>query len=268
MLERVVSPQQVAIYVSPLLRRIGVSHAFSTRIGGVSPSPFDSLNLGNPSGCEIRDTGERIRENYRRLQDAAGCDGRALVYLHQVHGATVVRVRAGIFHDNDQKGDALVTDDSSRALSIRVADCVPVLLTGDDGRLVAAVHAGWRGVVAGAVPRAIAAMNAVSDLPAHRITAAIGPSIGFEAFEVGSEVLDEFARVFATDAPLRRREDGKGLVDLREALRRQLISAGVPVQQIDTTDRCTYQDREEFYSHRRDRGITGRMAAVIATVSR
>lgn len=267
MLERIVSPRQVVIYVSPLLREIGVPHAFSTRIGGVSPAPFDSLNLGNPSGCEIRDTGERIRENYRRLQDAAGCADRKLAYLHQVHGGTVVRLRARIPHDDDAKGDALVTDDPSSALSVRIADCVPVLLSSDDGNLVAAVHAGWRGVVAGVVASAIAEMNRTRDVPSDRITAGIGPCIGCDAFEVGPEVLDEFVRVFGPGAPVHRRDDGKGNVDLREAVRRQLIWAGVSGNRIDSTDRCTFRDSEDFYSHRRDRGITGRMAAIIATAS-
>jgi hypothetical protein len=96
------------------------------------------------------------------------------------------------------------------------------------------------------------------------VVAAIGPCIGFESFEVGGEVLDEFSRAFGSDAPIRRRDDGKGHVDLREALRRQLLEAGVAELRIDTTDRCTYTHVEEFFSHRRDKGITGRMAAFVA----
>jgi YfiH family protein len=131
--------------------------------------------------------------------------------------------------------------------------------------MVAAVHAGWRGVIAGVVINAIGEMNRIRDVPADRIIAAIGPSIGCEAFEVGAEVLDEFVGVFGPDAPIRRDADGKGRVDLREAIYRQLISAGVLPERIDTTDRCTFRDSREFYSHRRDQGVTGRMAAVIAT---
>jgi YfiH family protein len=264
MLQRHTSPTGVVTYISPLLSQLGVPHAFSTRLGGISQKPFDSLNLGNPNGCAIQDVTDHIRRNYRLLQQAAGCAERELLYLHQIHGAKVVRVTRDHPHDNNLKGDALVSDDPARVLSIRVADCVPILLSSDDGRTVAAVHAGWRGVIAGVVIAALDEMNRRSDLPARRVVAAIGPSIAFAAFEVGHEVIDEFERTFGPDAPVRRRADGKGYVDLRGSLIRQLRSAGVPENQINTTDCCTYAHADEFFSHRRDQGITGRMAAIIA----
>ena len=263
MLERSISAEGVVTYVSPLLRRVGVPHAFSTRLGGISAPPFDSLNLGNPNGCAVQDRRDNIWENYRRLQRAARCDDRALTYLHQVHSDGVRRLTRGQQFDNDTKADALVSDDPSRVLSVRVADCVPVLLSNSDGTVVAVVHAGWRGVVAGIVPNALAEMNRDGAARPDQIAAAIGPSIGFDAFEVGGEVLDEFSHVFGPDAPIRRRADGKGYVDLREGIRLQLIAAGIAPAQIDCTDRCTYRDIEEFYSYRRDAGITGRMAAII-----
>jgi YfiH family protein len=260
MLEKSVCADGVVTYISPLLRSIGVPHAFSTRIGGISPPPFDSLNLGNPGGCDVRDDSDRIRRNYRLLLRAAGCDGGELLAVHQVHGGGVVHVKRGQPHDNDTKADALVSDDAARVLSVRVADCVPVLLSTGDGRAVAAIHAGWRGVIAGV------ALTALEILRTHggNAVAAIGPSIGFEAFEVGPEVLDEFTRAFGDDAPIRRDADGKGRVDLRQCIRRQLLGAGVPEDRIDQTDRCTYAHAEEFFSHRRDNGISGRMAAIIA----
>jgi YfiH family protein len=155
----------------------------------------------------------------------------------------------------------MVTDDATRTLSVRVADCVPVLFASSDGRVVAAVHAGWRGVIAGVVPRAIETMRT---LDARSIIAVIGPAISFNAFEVGPEVLDEFQHKFQDPALIRRRADGKGYVDLRSAILRQLQQASVADRWIDTTDRCTFRDAEEFYSHRRDNGVTGRMAAVIS----
>jgi copper oxidase (laccase) domain-containing protein len=97
------------------------------------------------------------------------------------------------------------------------------------------------------------------------IIAAIGPSIGFDAFEVGPEVLAEFVRVFGKSAPIAIRDDDKGTVDLRAAIALQLVAAGVSHDRIDCSDRCTYRDSTEFFSHRRDNGITGRMAAVIGT---
>ena len=114
---------------------------------------------------------------------------------------------------------------------------------------------------------AVAALCALSEAGKGRpagVVAAIGPCISFEAFEVGPEVVEEFTRVFGPDAPVGRLPDGKGRVDLREAVRRQLVHAGVPCGNVETTDRCSHRDAGEFFSHRRDNGVTGRMAAIIS----
>jgi YfiH family protein len=260
MLIRHLLSNNCVVYLSPLLQQLGVRHAFSTRLGGTSPAPFDSMNLGNPNGCSLQDTYDRIWENYRLLQTAVGLSGEPPCRVHQVHGDEVVRTMRGERFDNNAKADAIVSDDSSRVISVRVADCVPVLLAGKEGRTVAAVHAGWRGVVAGVVPAALQEMH----VNPSECVAAIGPCISAENFEVGEEVLAEFSRAFGDRAPISRRKNGKGHVDLREAIRLQLLDAGLLLQQIDTTDRCTYRDADEFFSHRRENGTTGRMAAIIA----
>lgn len=260
-MQRRIAPNGVVYYASPLLERLGVPHAFSTRLGGISPAPFDSLNLGNPNGCDVQDDYDRVWQNYRLLHAAAGCAADAeLCHVHQVHGCAVVTVGANESFDTSRKADAIVGSDPSRVLSARVADCVPVLFASGGGRTVAAVHAGWRGVIAGVVPAALAQMGCDAD----GVVAAIGPCIGADAFEVGSEVLDEFTKAFGAAAPVRKRGGGKGTVDLREAVRLQLMGAGVRAARIDVSDRCSYCDADEFFSHRRDRGITGRMAAIIA----
>jgi YfiH family protein len=261
-LKRRTADNQVVYYASPLLEAAGVPHAFSTRLGGQSPPPFDALNLGNPSGCDAQDDYERIYRNYDLLQAAIGVGGRTRCWVHQVHGGTVIDIPRGSPFESDPKADAMVSDDQTRILAVRVADCVPVLLAGGDGTRVAAVHAGWRGVIAGVVPAALGLLLRGSK-PATAL-AAIGPCIGFDAFEVGPEVLEQFREKFGADAPVRRRDDGKGYVDLRAAIRLQLLRAGVVDDRIDTTDRCTVRDAEEFFSHRRDRGVTGRMAALIS----
>jgi len=250
----------VVYYDSPLLEGAGVPHAFSTRIGGVSPPPFDLLNLGNPSEGDARDDWERIHENYRRLQEAIGWNGRERLWVHQVHGGDVAQARRtdGEFRSGCQ-ADAIVGDDPQRLLAVRAADCVPILISTVSGGMVAAVHAGWRGVVTNVVANAIAKLG-----EPRRLLAAIGPCIGMEAFEVGPEVLAAFEKAFGPDAPLERRAGGKGRVDLRQAVRSQLIRAGLSTDRIDVSDRCTHRDAGEFYSHRRDRGVTGRMAALIA----
>jgi YfiH family protein len=259
MLRRQTSPEGAVYYQSTLLAAAGVAHAFSTRIGGVSRAPFDSLNLGNPNGFAKQDDLANIAENYRRLLAAIGLPEGTLLRVHQVHGPVVILDGNQANWDNSVCADAIVTRTPSRVASVRVADCVPVLLASSDGRVVAAVHAGWRGVIADVVP---AALKHFSEL--KNIIAAIGPSIGMDNFEVGPEVLEEFSTAFASDAPIRRRSDGKGHVDLKAAIRLQLLHAGVDDSRIDVSDRCTTRDAAEFYSHRRDAGLTGRMAAVIS----
>lgn len=250
---------------SRVLDEIGVAHAFSTRVGGVSRGVFESLNFGNPSELERerRDPPENIRRNYELLLGAAGCAGGELVEVHQVHGGEVHVVRAGQpahTGGSDTRADAIVSDDPSRVLAIRVADCAPVLLASGDGRVVGAVHAGWRGVVAGVLPGAVRAMRS---LGAEGVRGAVGPCIGVEHFEVGPEVAAEFKRAFGADAAtiVRPGRGDRSMVDLQGALVRQGAAIGV---EIEALPRCTFAEPELFYSHRRDRGVTGRMAAVIS----
>jgi YfiH family protein len=264
-LQKVTSPDGIVYYASAKLQAIGVRHAFSTRIGGISPPPFDSLNLGNPNGAEIQDDYERIWANYRRLTTTIGCDSSPPLRVHQMHGGDVVTVSPDEIFDTNCRADALVSRDGRRVISIRIADCVPILLSTADGMTVAAVHAGWRGVIAGVIPATIKRMlSEDSTAESSAMIAAIGPCISGPTFEVGPEVLDAFTEKFGAAAPLTRSLFGKGHVDLRAAAKIQLLSAGLPDSSIDTTDRCTVTHREEFFSHRRDRGITGRMAALIA----
>jgi YfiH family protein len=246
----------VVFYFSPQLRAIGVSHGFSTRIGGVSAGPFDSLNLGNLAG-EVRDDPKNVAENLNRFHLATGLADRRRVWVHQVHGNRVAVVRDPGF-DNGTEADAIVTADSTATLLVRVADCVPVLLATDDGNAVAAIHAGWRGVVGQVVPAAVKTLIALAEVSPDRIIAAIGPCISHASFEVGPEVIAEFVRLFGESERWENRH-----VDLPEAVAGQLRAGGISDKRIDRTDRCTARDRDEFFSHRRDRGITGRMAALI-----
>jgi hypothetical protein len=213
----------------------------------------------------VQDEWERIHENYKRLQIAAGLGAKPRCWVHQVHGADVVFVRQGHEFSNGAKADVLVSDDPERVLTIRVADCAPVLIASQDGKAVAAVHAGWRGVIAGAVHSAIRELERMTPEP---LSAAIGPCISQCNFEVGPEVLDQFKQLFGGQSPIDANGNGKGHVDLQRAIEIQLNDAGISKDRIDSTDRCTYRDTGEFYSHRRDRGITGRMAALIAPARR
>ncbi len=263
MLDRITATDGVVLYRSPGLHRVGVPHGFSTRIGGVSAGPFASLNLGNPNGVEMQDATDNIAANYRRLHHAIGVPDRRRLFVHQVHGDKVESATLGEAFDCNRKADAIVTTDSGTVAAVRTADCVPVLLATADGHAVAAVHAGWRGVVGGVVMRASERLRVAGrqDLP---LVAAIGPSISFDAFEVGPEVAAEFTRVFGRAAEMLIRHgaaEGKWMIDLRAAIRLQLLAAGV--DDIDVSDQCTMRDADEFFSHRRDHGVTGRMAALI-----
>jgi len=262
-----------------LLRSIGVPHAFSTRCGGVSSGIFDSLNFGNPSDLpsERRDPASNIARNFDILLDAAGVlrhEQKEIVQVYQVHGAKTHVVRLGTpthpdsrdpitVESCDTKADAIVTADPGRVLCVRTADCTPILLASFDGQIVGAVHAGWRGVIAGVLPGAIKAMRS---LGANDILAVIGPCISETHFEVGPEVVREFVRLFGANAPCRVVEpanpDSKGFVNLQAALRIQLETANV--RQVETLALCTVARRDLFFSHRRDNGHTGRMAAIIA----
>jgi YfiH family protein len=251
-------------YASPLLEHLGVPHAFSTRTGGVSRPPFDSLNLGIAGDATIRDSSENLEENYRRLRAAAGCADLGRCWVTQVHGADVCDIHPGCAFENGARADALVSDDPARVLSVKYADCVPLLLASADGRAVAAVHAGWRGLIAGVIRAAVTRLEQTAGATASSFVAAIGPCIGFNAFEVGPEVLAVFETRMGSAAPIRAGRADKGHVDLRKAALLELQSAGFAPDRIDTTDRCTFTHPQEFFSHRRDGNATGRMAAIIS----
>jgi YfiH family protein len=265
---------------SPLLASIGVPHAFSTRLGGVSSGPFATLNFGNPGdlAAPLRDPRSNIDRNWQLLGRAIGAaipaaaEGlmqRSVVEVHQVHGDTVSVVRANAPiprgpDGRDPRADAIVTDDPGRLAAVRVADCTPVLIASSDGAIVAAVHAGWRGTVANIIAGAVRAMTELGASPGAML-AAIGPCIGASAFEVGPEVADEFRERFGHATPHVRPDANspKAFVDLKGALREQLLAAGVAPERIDVLPHCTVRDADLFFSHRRDRGVTGRMVGII-----
>lgn len=270
MLTRDTAPNGAVVERSPLLLERGVGHAFATRLGGVSSGVYASLNFGSPMDLPDaqRDPAANVRANYARLLEAAGLAGRAVVEVHQVHGCGVhvaggvAGVGGGGRGGASPKADAIVTAEGGVAAAVRTADCAPVLLASGDGRVVAAVHAGWRGVVGGV---AAAAVRAMRERGADGIVGAIGPCIGPEHFEVGPEVVAAFREAFGAAAGrIVRREDaatGKAFVDLKEALRVQLAGAGV--EGVEASEACTFREAGAFFSHRRQRGLTGRMASVI-----
>jgi YfiH family protein len=232
----------------------GFAHGFSTRLGGASDAPFDTLNLGRSVGDSL----DRVLENHRRLAAAVGYAPESLYERSQVHGAAVYVVREGDDPASVREGasDALVTRVHGTAVGVRVADCVPVLLADRATGAVAAAHAGWRGVVAGVVPAALEALGG----RAEDVIAAIGPSIGPCCFEVGDDVAAQVADAGGDGIVLRRGPE-KPHVDLWRAVEHQLYRAGVQV--IDTLGVCTVCESEQCFSYRRDGAKSGRMLGVI-----
>jgi len=254
---------------SDRLRGARVPHAFSTRRAGHSAAPFDSLNFGNPSElpADQRDPASNIRRNFdlvARAIDPKRGSARKVVEVHQIHSGEVHVVREGspLPEGPAPRADAIVTDDPWRLVAVRVADCAPVLLASRDGRVVGTVHAGWRGVIAGVAPAAVSAMRA---LGARDIIAAVGPCIGADSFEVGADVAELFTHTFGKGSglasPAPERGAGKCLVDLKLGLRMQLESCGI--NEIDVLPHCTVRGADHFFSHRRDRAVTGRMIGII-----
>jgi YfiH family protein len=243
----------------------GFAHAFTTRLGGVSEPPFDALNLGGKWG----DAPDSVAENRRRLRLAVG--GGQLMVARQVHGAAIARVRAGDSAEAVARlaADGLCSDLPGVVLGMFVADCIPALLADPRTGAFAAVHAGWRGTVAGVLPAAVRALAAEFGARPGELRIALGPAIGPCCFEVGDEVAAAFGALFP-DArargvvlPSPRGTPEKSHVDLKAANRLLLERAGVAPEAIDAGPECTHCDRARFFSFRRDGSSTGQQMGLI-----
>jgi hypothetical protein len=237
---------EVPTIVSPLLAALpGVRHAFFTRQGGVSEGVYASLNVGLGS----RDDVGRVIQN--RLLAAAALDQplAALSTCYQLHSAHPV-VAGAAFGETRPEGDAVVTRAPGVLCGALAADCAPVLIADADARVVAAVHAGWRGALAGVVEAAVAAMVALGAAPA-RMRAAVGPCIGPASYEVGLEFLDAFAAADGANARFFRpgATTDKRLFDLPGFVLSRLAAAGVP--RAEWTGHDTLADEARFFSNRR-----------------
>jgi polyphenol oxidase len=229
-----------------------VRAACSTRAGGVSPAPYDTLNLGDHVG----DAEAAVAENRRRYAQALGARP---VFLKQVHGTGVLRLDAATPHG--AQADACWTRERGLACTMMVADCLPVLLADRAGTVVGAAHCGWRGLAQGVLEALCQGM----ELAPQGALAWLGPCIGPQAFEVGPEVRTAFVAGDAGAAAcFRPHGDGKFLADLQALARRRLAALGITqVHGNDGTPRwCTVTDASRFFSHRRDR-VSGRLAASV-----
>lgn len=217
--------------------------AFSTRRGGVSTGAYDSLNLGRLT----KDAPERVEENRRRLCAAVGAAPDRLTLNRQVHGATVNRASAG---ERDREGDGLWSDEPGVPMLKLTADCLPIVLVRQNARLpaLALLHVGRAGLLEGILESAVAALEGGT------LAAAIGPGIGPCCYEVGDDIAGVYRRRFGAAAVQRRN------LDLWTVAARVLRDAGVgSVERIDV---CTACNPDDFFSHRRDEGVTGRQGVI------
>lgn len=234
----------------------GIAHGVTTRAGGVSVGPYASLNLG----ASVGDAEEAVNENRARLARSLGFPPERLVTTPMVHGKNVLVVDETTAPDAlSVRADILVTREPGYLLMLRLADCVPILLSDASSGVIGVAHAGWRGTAIGVAGEAV---DAVAGLGAERsgLTAVIGPSIGPCCFEVGDEVVAAFPDA---DGARSAGPRGRSHLDLWELNRRQLIVAGVPAEQIVVSGACTRCNPTTYFSHRALGYPAGRFGAAI-----
>jgi hypothetical protein len=239
-------------------------HFSTTRAGGCSTNNYSSLNLGFNSG----DIPENVIGNRIRLCGALEINPDRLIFPKQTHTATVKTITNGFFDLGKEpqkyflnETDAVITNLQGVCVAVKTADCVPVLLFDSKRKVVAAVHAGWRGTVQNIVFVTIQKMIKEFGTDPSDLIAGIGPSISPEVYEVGEEVWKQFDPEFYVAS--NPDKAGKKLLDLWNANYQQLIKAGVPAEQIDVARTCTFSDPDRFFSARRDGIKTGRMGTGI-----
>lgn len=237
-----------------------VKHGIFTRHGGISPAPFASLNLGGTVGDEV----EHVHANHDLMYEALKVDRNHTVTVWMVHGTDVViadrpvQGRRWLTH-----ADAMITDKPGVSLVMRYADCTPIFAHDPVKGAIGIAHAGWQGTVKGVAANLIRAMMQAYDSYPADIIAGIGPSIGPERYQVGEEVVAAVQAHFSTTEGLIRRhpDDGTAYFDLWEANRRELMREGV--EQVEIMGLCTATHTEDWFSHRAEKGKTGRFGAVL-----
>lgn len=255
-MRRITHPNGVITYVFDALAGLPVSAHVSTRHGGVSPAPWNTLNFSIFRG----DTPERVQANQQRLAEGIGVDARAIIRCRQTHSTRVAKVEQADAGQWQEDCDALLTDSIDLPLMLVFADCVPVLLYDPVNHALGIAHAGWRGTVNGAGGSLLWAMQAAYGSHPANIIAGIGPSIGPASYQVGPEVynlaqakLNNAATLFTQPAGPEQNPH----FDLWQANVDQLIEAGVPATQIEVSGIDTAQNTSDFFSHRAEQGRCG-----------
>jgi YfiH family protein len=245
-----------------------VRHGFSARRGGVSDAPFATLNLGLHTGDSIA----AVQENRRLFCGIFDLDARCAVTADQVHGEAIAVVTgedcgrgALVYETAIPRTDALITNIPGISLMMFYADCVPVYFLDPEHKAIGVAHAGWKGTVAKIGQKTLAMMTKQFGTRPATCLAAVGPSVGPCCYEVDQFVYDKVTDAFAWSKELLRETGpGKWKLDLWRANRQQLEEIGVPAQNIVVAEVCTSCNTDMYFSYRAERGLTGRMAAIMA----
>jgi YfiH family protein len=246
----------------------GVEALVSTRLGGVSAPPYESLNLG----LRVGDDPEKVVENRRLLFQAFGMSLERSVWCKQIHADGVAVVSAddagrGSIEETSivEDADALVTDVPGLSLCVTLADCVPVVIFDPERSVVGLAHAGWGGTVSRISSRTVEVMRERFRCDPATMVAAIGPSIGPAGYEVGEDVIERATTGYGERASeiLMLGPDGKKLFDLWTANRIDLEAAGVSGERIEVSGIATHEHLDTFYSHRHESGETGRFITAV-----
>lgn len=239
---------------------LSAKHAIFTRHGGTSPNPWDSLNVGGTVGDDLA----RVRRNRILSFEAMGCAPESIFDVWQVHSADAVCARAPRPVDESyRQADIILTDRPEVTLFMRFADCVPIMLHDPRKGVIGLSHAGWMGTLRNVAAATIEAMQKNYGSNPADIIAGIGPSIGPDHYEIGADVILQVMQKFGDESELiLKSHNGKIHFNLWETNRMLLERAGV--EQIEISGLCTACNTQDWYSHRAEKGRTGRFGALIA----
>lgn len=262
---KIITKNNVKYIEFPHIREVGIfTHGFSTRVGGISPPPFDGLNLGFTTS----DAEENLSVNRRLFLDALGISGKQMHQLVElVHGYAVLNANQ-LKNNEIPEADGIVTNQKNILLVATFADCIPIFLADPVKKVCAVIHAGWRGTFQDIAAQGVKKMTADFGSNPRDILAGIGPGIGRCCFETGSGVANSFFYKYPQWKDLikeifNNNQDKKWKIDLPGLNLRILLKAGLSEGNVCIADLCTFCRKDLFFSYRRDGAVSGRMAAVI-----
>ncbi len=244
-----------------------VTHAISTRLGGVSKEPYASLNLA----FHVGDDAEAVKDNRQRFAHSLLLNAKDIVSPKQVHGTRVMRVGrehmglgAKDYESAIDDTDALITNEPNVSLLLCFADCTPIIFVDPENKAVGIAHAGWKGTAGRIAAKTVEAMTESFGSAPDKILAGIGPSISKKVYEIGDDVAKIFQDDFSYHDKFLTQIDNKYHLDLWEANRKILVEAGVRAYNIEIAGACTFEENAWYYSYRKEKGNTGRIGAIVA----